>query len=76
MQLKLIISEDCDACVRAKKVLETIMLDNPLLSLQTIHIDSFRVRRIAVTPAILIDDKLFSYGDIDRQKLLNKINGL
>lgn len=73
MKLKLIISDNCDACVRAKKILEIILLDNPLLSIQTIHINSFHDRRISITPALLIDDKLFSYGDIDKQKLLNKI---
>lgn len=76
MKLKLIISDDCDACVRAKKVLETITLDKPLLSIQIIHSNSFLDRRISITPALLIDDKLFSYGDIDEQKLLKKINGV
>lgn len=73
MQLKLIISDDCDACIRAKKVLKKIILNNPLLSFQMIHINSFHDRRITITPALLIDDKLFSYGDIDEQKLIEKI---
>lgn len=73
MILKLIISDECDTCERAKQVLESFHLDNPSLSIQTININSFHDRRISITPALLIDDKLFSYGDIDPQKLIIKI---
>ncbi len=74
MQLKLIISDNCNACLRAEKILKKIVFENPLLSLQIIHINSFHDKRINITPALLIDNKLFSYGDIDQQKLFNKIN--
>lgn len=73
MDLKLIISDNCEACDRAKAFIEGIKLDNPLLNIETIHTNSFTNRRISITPALLIDDKLFSYGDIDKKRLLKKI---
>lgn len=73
MNLKLIISDDCEACERAKAVMDSIKFNNPLLEIETIHKDSFSDGRIAITPALLIDDKLFSYGDIDPKRLFIKI---
>ncbi|MDP2301042.1 MAG: thioredoxin family protein [Ignavibacteria bacterium] len=74
MNLKLIISDNCAACDRAKKVLETIHINNPNVSLETIHINSYHGKRISITPALFIDDKLFSYGDIDETRLNKKLN--
>jgi hypothetical protein len=74
MHLKLIISDNCEACIRAEKILKSVKKENPFLCIEVIHINSFHDRRISITPALLIDDKLFSYGDIDNQKLLLKLN--
>ncbi len=74
MTLTLIISDNCDACERSKIILENIQNAKPAVHIEVLHINSYNQRRISVTPALLIDNKLFSYGDIDEEKLLAKIN--
>lgn len=74
MNLTLIISDNCDACDQAKELLHKIHLRKPEIMIEIIHINSYKARRIFITPALLINNKLFSYGDIDEQKLLSKIS--
>ena len=69
MTLTLIISDNCAACERAKKTLRKIQLDNPHLLTEIVHINSFSDRKISITPALLINNQLFSYGDIEEEKL-------
>lgn len=74
MIITLLISDNCEACERAKKVLEKIHFNYPQLSTEIIHINSYEGKGISITPALLIDNKLFCYGDIDEKNLLKKIN--
>ncbi|MEJ5351718.1 MAG: thioredoxin family protein [Melioribacteraceae bacterium] len=74
MILTLLISDNCEACERAKKVLEKIHLNYPQLSTEIIHINSYKGKGILITPALLIDNKLFCYGDIDEVSLSKKLN--
>ena len=71
MNLKLIISDNCEACDRAKSLLTSIQIEKPNVMFETIHIKSYQGRKISITPALFINDKLFSYGDIDKVKLYN-----
>lgn len=74
MILTLIISDNCKACDRAKIALNRIQLKHPQVTVETIHINSFNGRRVSITPALLVDNKMFCYGDIDETKLLAKLN--
>ncbi len=74
MTLTLIVSDNCDSCDRSKIVLKNIQTAIPGLEIEILHINSYKERRISITPALLINSKLFSYGDIDEQKLLAKLN--
>lgn len=74
MTLTLIISDNCEACERAKKVLEKLRYDYAQISTEIIHYDSYDGKGISITPALLINHKLFSYGDIDEVRLSKKLN--
>jgi len=74
VNLTLVISENCSACERAKKVFLNIQMQNPSIFFNIVNINSFQDNRIAIIPALLINDELFSYGDIDRDKLESKLN--
>lgn len=74
MYLKLIISYNCAACERAKKQLQKIQADNPKIKVEIIHRNLLKDRRIFITPALLLNNELFSYGDIDESKLLSRLN--
>ncbi|MBS3944990.1 MAG: hypothetical protein KGZ42_05790 [Melioribacter sp.] len=74
MILTLVVSDNCEACDRAKIVIEEIRKKHPCLIIETININQYINRKLSITPALLIDHKLFSYGDINQNRLLNKIN--
>ena len=73
MILTLILSDNCEACDRAKITLNKIKLKYPQVTVETIHINSFNGRRVSITPALLVNNKLFCYGDIDEMRLNKKI---
>jgi uncharacterized peroxidase-related enzyme len=73
MTLKLIVSDDCKACQRVQSLLESIKSDHPFLNVETVNINSCRNKRIFITPALFIEDELFSYGDIEKDQLIIKI---
>ncbi|GAB4133509.1 MAG: hypothetical protein Fur0015_06740 [Ignavibacteriales bacterium] len=69
MTIKLIVSDDCEACKRAEKIIHSLSLDSKDVKIETVNINKYEDKKIIITPALLIDDKLFSYGDINENKL-------
>ena len=74
INVTLVISTNCSACERANKILKKIQVSNPAIFFNTVDINSLQDNRIAITPALLIDNELFSYGDIDTDKLELRLN--
>lgn len=74
MKLTLIISSNCPACERAKTVLNSVGLSHPNILTEFIDVNSYKKKNIVITPALLIDDILFHYGDINENYLQQKIN--
>jgi glutaredoxin len=73
MNLTLIISDNCAACERAKETLRKIQLNYPQVLLEIININFLNDRSISITPALLVNNQLFSYGDIDEPKLYRQM---
>jgi len=73
MHLTLLITDNCAACERAIKALLKIQLKYPQASVEIIHINDFEAKGISITPALLLNNQLFSYGDIEESKLLPKL---
>lgn len=74
MIIKLIVSQNCDARKRAEKTLLTIKTKKTNLYYEIIDVNSFKEKNISITPALLVDNKIVSYGDIDVQKLYKIIS--
>lgn len=74
MYLTLIVSDNCEACNRAKHVLHKIKIDYPEISTNIVNIKSYKKKGILITPALLVNEDLFSYGDINKDKLLSVID--
>jgi hypothetical protein len=72
MKLTLIITQNCSTCLRAEKVLRNIVINFPDISLNIVDVNDYEGKAISIVPALLIDDELFSYGDVDEVKLLSK----
>lgn len=74
MIVKLIVSQNCDACKRAEETLFRMKVNNSNLYYEIIDINAYKEKSISITPALIIDNKIISYGDIDVQKLYKIIN--
>lgn len=70
MKLKLIVTKNCLACARAETSLRKIAGNYPGLYLNIVDANDFKEKPISIVPALLVDDELFSYGDIDEEKVL------
>jgi len=73
MNLTLIVSSNCGACQRVENQLKSIKIKYPQISLTVVNINKLRNNKIFITPAILVENELFSYGDFDENKLILKI---
>jgi len=73
MNLTLVVSSNCIACRRIENQLKNIKIMYPQISLNVVNINKLRNRHISITPAIFVEDELFSYGEFDENKLILKI---
>ncbi len=75
MKFDLVITENCSACKRAEDILTNYFYDKKSLIFNVSLQHDFE-KNISIVPALLIEGKLFAYGDIDLQKLDAKIQGV
>jgi hypothetical protein len=74
IHLTLVVADGCCSCKRAEEKLNEIFVDNNNVSFTVVHLNDFIGRKIFIVPALVIENELFSYGDIDEDKLLKRIN--
>jgi len=73
MKLTLFVTDNCNACERTKKQVAEVIKDFKEVSLIIENITNTNVRNIIIVPALYVDEELYSYGDINNEKLLNLI---
>ena len=76
MNLTLVISTNCNTCKRVETRLKEFITFHKDLNLVVVNLKECRHKGIMIVPALLIEDELFAYGDIDEQKLLARLNSL
>jgi hypothetical protein len=76
MHISLIVTDNCKSCERAEQTLLMFQKDYPHIETSIYNRIKFKKFSIQITPALLINDEIFSYGDIDKEKLISKINDL
>jgi predicted thioredoxin/glutaredoxin len=76
MKITLLISENCPACERAFTALSNLKLNGRKLSFEITNIADSTINVIPIVPALFINDKLFSYGDVNTEKLTDYISGI
>jgi predicted thioredoxin/glutaredoxin len=74
MKFDLVVTENCSACKRAEELLTNYFFNKKSISFNVSLQRNFE-KSIAIVPALLMEGKLFAYGDIDLQKLDDRING-
>jgi hypothetical protein len=76
MNLKLLVTKDCNACKRVGAQLKLLTSRNSDLNLIITDINDFKKIGIVIAPALFIEDELFCYGDVNETKLILKITEL
>lgn len=76
MKITLLISQNCPACDRARSALSKMRLNGKKLTVSVTDIADAAVNVVPIVPALFINDKLFSYGDVDTEKLGDYISNL
>ncbi len=72
MNLTLLVTKNCNACQRVEIQLKKF-IEKFNIELLIMDINDFNRPGIAIVPALLIGDELFSYGDVNEHKLLKKL---
>ena len=76
MKITLLISQNCPACERARTALSDFKYDGRKLIFAIIDIQDTSEIAVPIVPALYVNDKLFSYGDIDKEKLTKYMAGI
>ncbi len=70
MNLTLVVANNCNTCIRAEEHLKKLASEKQDISLSVVNINDYKGKGIVIVPALLINDELFSYGDVDEAKLI------
>jgi len=74
MDLTLIIKNNCDACTRVEGVIKNIAKRKKEILLSVINIKDIEKPITPIVPALFVNQELYSYGDINEEKLLVYLN--
>ena len=76
MDLTLIVKNNCDACTRVERVIENLAKRKKEILLSVINIKDIEKPITPIVPALFVNQELYSYGDINEEKLLVYLNKL
>lgn len=68
MKLTLIISDNCETCVRTRATLISFVNLYSDIELIIQHINEIEIN-LAIVPALFINNELFCYGEIDKNQI-------
>lgn len=74
MDLTLIIKDNCGACRRVEAVLKELSKKRSEILLSVINIKDINNFSTQIVPSLYINQKLYSYGDINEQRLVVYLN--
>ncbi len=69
MEITLYISSQCPVCKRVRDKLENLAEEESDLFLIVKNIDDIKEIKALIVPALFLNNKLYSYGDVNIEKL-------
>ena len=73
MNITLFVTKNCPACKRAKSQVELLLGNRKDINISVEDLHETRPEGIVIVPALFIDDELYSYGEIDEEKFLERV---
>ena len=73
MNITLFITDNCLSCQRVENQIKELLRNRKEINLLIEDIKKVNSNGIIIAPAVFVDDKLYSYGDLDEDKFLERL---
>ncbi len=73
MNITLFITDNCLSCQRVKNQLKKLLRDRKEINLLIEDIKKVNSNGVIIAPALFIDDELYTYGDLDEEKFIERL---
>ncbi len=73
MNITLFITDDCLSCRRVKNQLKELLRNRKEIIFLVEDIKQVNSNGVIIVPALFIDDELYSYGDLDEDKFIERL---
>ena len=73
MNITLFITDNCLSCQRVENQIKKLLRDRKEINLLIEDIKKVNSNGIIIAPAVFVNDKLYSYGDLDEEKFLERL---
>jgi len=73
MNITLFVTKNCPACKRVKSQIELLLGNRKDINITIEDLQQTRPEGIVIVPALFIDDELYSYGEIDEVKFMERV---
>ncbi len=73
MNITLFITDHCLSCQRVKNQLKELLRNRKEINFLVEDIKQVNSNGVIIVPALFIDDELYSYGDLDEEKFLERL---
>ncbi|MCH7515862.1 MAG: thioredoxin family protein [Bacteroidetes bacterium] len=73
MNITLFITGNCLSCRRVENQLKELLNNRKEINLLVENIKKVNSNGIIIAPALFIDDELYSYGDLDEDKFIERL---
>lgn len=73
MNITLFITDHCLSCQRVKNQLKELLRDRKEINFLVEDIKQVNSNGVIIVPALFIDDELYSYGDLDEDKFIERL---
>jgi len=73
MNITLFITDNCLSCQRVENQIKELLKNRKEINLLVEDIKKVNSNGVIIAPAVFVDDKLYSYGDLDEEKFLERL---
>ena len=73
MNITLFITDHCLSCQRVKNQLKELLRNRKEINFLVEDIKQVNSNGVIIVPALFIDDELYSYGDMDEDKFMERL---
>ena len=74
MNITLFITDNCLSCQRVENQLKKLLKNKNDIIFLIEDIKKVNSNGIIIAPALFIDDELYSYGDLDEERFIERLN--